>query len=248
MVDITLYQEQKAWTTVERQTKIPLAPVDEEFAGKGRYDVGGHLRNPLSGEKSDVVYYGETELIAMCEKLSYNRRWDLPPEFMEIEDDEPLAEWIACGDVSADFPELHTVTTAIIGETYRFVRVAAAETLWYLNRVTHLVDKAKKFNYPAIDLGVLTGPNKEITQAISLYFYKQVDSAGKPLYDGIFYPSRLGQNWNCLAVYASRVTPRITDMRPLHKNDPTLKQALTYMNLKLEEVSRLDVVTSGRSA
>ncbi len=247
-MDVELFQATKEWITVERRTKSPLAPVVDLYAGKGRYDVGGHMRSVFSGEPSDVVYYGETPLVAMAEKLSYSRRWDLPPELLEMDQDDPLPEWLTRGAVPADFVDLHCATGAIIDAKYRFVRVASPRTLWYLNRISHLVDKARKNNYQAIDLGVLTGPHKEITQAISLFFYKQTDAAGKPLYDGIYYPSRLGQDWNCLAVYASRVAPKLSYIKALERNDATLRKALDYMNLDLEGMDQLQVVSSGKLA
>ena len=64
------------------------------------------------------------------------------------------------------------------------------------------------------DVGHVVGKDRAITQRISRWIYE----AG---YDGVFYPSRLGSEWTCCAVF-NRLRPRVIRRDPIAIDDPDL--------------------------
>ena len=64
------------------------------------------------------------------------------------------------------------------------------------------------------DVSQVVGPNRSVTQWIARWIY----DAG---YDGLFYPSRLGSEWTCCAVF-NRIRPRVIRRDPIAIDDADL--------------------------
>lgn len=82
------------------------------------------------------------------------------------------------------------------------------------------------------------GPSRNLTQEIARHIYEQ-EIDGEPLYAGIRYISRLGQDWECWAVFADRIR-HIRGMpgppQTVHPDDPDLLAIAALFSLTIETV------------
>lgn len=90
-----------------------------------------------------------------------------------------------------------------------------------------------------VDLSLVMGPGRELTQRISRHIYEQRDVLGAPRFAGIRYVSRLDSTWECWAVFADRMLhiPGMPD-RPetIPPDDPDLLEIASLFRLTIETI------------
>ena len=86
-----------------------------------------------------------------------------------------------------------------------------------------------------LDLSVVTGPQRTLTQRIARYVYEQVDRDGMPRFAGIRYLSRFGDAQECWAVFDTRMAMRGTVIeQSILPNDPDLLAVAHAFGLTVE--------------
>lgn len=90
----------------------------------------------------------------------------------------------------------------------RFVDIAAMSTLSHLREA--MAEDIVALGLRDLDLSVVTGPQRILTQRIARYVYEQVDSDGMPRFAGIRYLSRFGDEQECWAIFDTRMVTRGT--------------------------------------
>lgn len=151
-------------------------------------------------------------------------------------DEEPL-EHIERQQVIIDqrWQERRRVGKTLLDPTLRFVDMAAAETIAYMRYA--LAPQAKMLGLDDVDLSIVTGPNRHLTQEASRHIYESTDDDGNALYAGIRYISRLGANWECWALFHDRIEGLHTPSPPenIHCDTESLVRAAEIYGCHVEE-------------
>ena len=118
----------------------------------------------------------------------------------------------------------------------RFADVNHAQSLAYLQR--QLAARLVHYGIRELDGAAirLTTPRR-LTQEISSHLYALADDAGEPLFAGIAYRSRFGDNYDNWAVFERPLDPDILQDRRVAKIDPdspALDAALNLLGLRLD--------------
>lgn len=127
----------------------------------------------------------------------------------------------------------HLIGYTRLDPRLRFVDIAAMSTLGHLREAmaTDLVELGLR----DLDLSVVTGPQRMLTQRIARYVYEQVDRDGTPRIAGIRYLSRFGDAQECWAVFDTRMAMRGTVIeQSILPNDPDLLAVAHAFGLTVE--------------
>jgi len=159
-------------------------------------------------DRYQVIYGASDPVTAFAEVISRFRPSlrTLAAIDREITDaDEEPIEQIERQQVIIDqqWQTKRRIGKTILDPTLRFVDIAAAETIAYMRY--SLARQAKMLGLDEVDLSIVTGPNRQLTQEASRHIYELQDDEGNPRYAGIRYISRLGANWECWALFSDRI-------------------------------------------
>lgn len=80
-----------------------------------------------------------------------------------------------------------------------------------------------------LDLGSVTGPRRDVTQAIARWAYEQG-------HHGIAYKSRLDHRFDCWAVFDTATIEPEGDPEPLRPDDPDLGRVAVLFGLAISSV------------
>ena len=142
------------------------------------------------------------------------------------------------GDDEGALPPGHVpgswVTARMIGTATingLFADIGSSDSLAHLREV--LAARLIHFGYHDLDGAVIREARREFTQEISLYVFGRADSAGAPMFSGLAYRSRLGDEFTNWAIFerADRdpvVNATVTDLRI---DDPDLLATLELFAL-----------------
>lgn len=138
-----------------------------------------------------------------------------------VENDPGLRTTRAEGDIRGWLTTRHLGDAQLTGA---FVDLGAAASIAYLRHP--LANVLARFRVPELDLSVLTGLRREITMEISRFIH-ELESHGRRRFDGIRYPSKLGYDIVCWAVFSDS-SAALSDRRsaPLDLEDRELQRAL----------------------
>ena len=160
-----------------------------------------------------------------------------------IVDDEPLGESLS-GSVDPAFPEhgllrydwMHRrrIGHTVLRPKARFVDISHSSTLAHLNE--QLGSIAALQGIQDIDLSAMTSQARRLTQYAARYVHEQG-------YAGIRYSSRLGQNWECWALFEDRFahgagTPGFPDA--ISPDDPDLLAIAGAFGISIELMTGMD--------
>jgi hypothetical protein len=116
-----------------------------------------------------------------------------------------------------------------------FVDIAASESIAYLRH--RLADRFAALGIVEFDLSALTTARREVTREISRFIF-ELEYREQRRFDGICYPSRLGRNITCWAIFeddeASCVTKK--QSQPLNHADDDLIKALGDLRISLQPI------------
>ena len=115
----------------------------------------------------------------------------------------------------------------------RFVDIAAMSTLSHLREA--MAPDLRELGLTDLDLSVVTGPQRTLTQRIARYVYEQVDLTGTPRFAGIRYLSRFGDAQECWAIFDTRMVMRGTVIeQSILPDDPDLLAVAKAFGLTIE--------------
>lgn len=157
------------------------------------------------------------------------------------------------GSSTQFIPELHSgllpvewITRRLIGETQLdptlslpFFDLMDADNLQALNYEAPIAQAIGKVKLNEVDVSAVTGTGRQhrnLTQAIALHIYNQVDAKGHPAFAGIRYGSHLNYpNWECWAIFYDRLHhksgwPRTEE---IELSNPHLLGATIFLKLRM---------------
>lgn len=232
---VVTIEAQRLWIRTTYKHNPSLGAVAHQFAGLGRFDVGGAKRLQPSFWTSDVLYVACSEVASLSEKISTFQDCQSASYMEDVANGQSFASIPAGGVVPAHFVKINKVVGISLSRDYPFIDIEAPETISYLNGVPYLLEKAHRLGYDVIDRCLIISDERIFTQALALHFYTQTNVAGRPLYYGIYYSSRFGSHWTCLAIFASRVDLTEVYNHALTRKRCSFVKALQYMNMTVEE-------------
>jgi len=112
-----------------------------------------------------------------------------------------------------------------------FVDLGAAASLAHLRH--RLADLFAKFKISEFDLSVLTSLQRKVTMEISRFIH-ELENREQRRFDGICYPSRLGRDINCWAIFTDSKAC-FTNQRssPINVADHDFRRALKDSRLSI---------------
>jgi hypothetical protein len=166
-------------------------------------------------------------------------RWDDPTRFRpdpavvaglaEIDGDDEGA--LRPGQVPVSWVAARAMGTANFEGL--FADVGAGESLAYLR--TAMASRLVHYGLADLDGSVIRESRREFTQEISLHIFGQADLMGAPIFTGIAYASRLGNEFINWAIFerADRDPVRDPAVSEIALDDPDLVATLVLFALKL---------------
>lgn len=114
-----------------------------------------------------------------------------------------------------------------------FVDVGASESLAYLQNV--MASRLVHYGVQELDGSVIREARRELTQEMSLHVFSQADLMGSPIFMGIAYQSRLGNEFTNWAIFerADQDPVRHAAVDPIALDDVDLVATLALFGLKL---------------
>jgi hypothetical protein len=199
---------------IVRQPVDPFAFPDWARAGEdgtfgNRYDDPWLLLGLPTSARFRVIYCATQREAAVGEILArFRPSIHTRLALAAIEDDEPLTTSLAGvvdprypthGIVPYDWIQRRQVGMTLIAPFARFVDLGHASTLAQLHH--QLGSIATLQGIQEIDLSAMTSQARRLTQYAARYIHDQG-------FAGIRYTSRLGQNWECWALFEDRFAHR----------------------------------------
>jgi len=84
-----------------------------------------------------------------------------------------------------------------------------------------------------IDISVVTGSHRRLTQALAAMVYEE-GRPTSPTYGGLRYVSRLNRAWECWALFIDRSVVLPQRVIPIAADDPSLHDAARILQLAIE--------------
>jgi hypothetical protein len=113
-----------------------------------------------------------------------------------------------------------------------FVDLGAAASIAHLRH--RLADLFAKFAITEFDLSVLTSLQRKVTMEISRFIH-ELENREQRRFDGIYYPSRLGHDIGCWAIFTdSKACFKNQRSIPINVADPELQRALRDCRISID--------------
>lgn len=125
---------------------------------------------------------------------------------------------------------------AQLDPSLRFADIEAAETIQTLRHAPAVARKAAELGFNTVDLSNIIGPQRLLTQTTARYIYEQVDDSGNPLFAGVRYISRLNEEWECWALFDTRVRYSAVITEEIQADNPDLLNAGALLRVSLPPV------------
>lgn len=145
------------------------------------------------------------------------------------------AEWdamrvMAPGQVPRDWRERRSAARVHLPEPLPFVDVDAARTHQHLRG--ELALGLSSLGYHDLDIALVCGPDRRVTQMISQWVYMAGLDVDQPKYAGLRYRSRVEDDWECWAVFAD-VPIEVDEVQPITLDLPELQAVAALFDLRL---------------
>jgi hypothetical protein len=198
----------------------PVPPADSK-------NVGNRFDSP-TGDYS-VIYFGTHLEACFMETLARLRPAPGLREVVQTEWRE--AGFMEVGAVPADWRQRRLAVRAMPPNDPPFLDVEAAESLQVLR--DEVADVLDQYDYEDLDIGLIRGPDRRVTRAISQWAYEQTNETGEyALFAGIRYCSRQGPDLECWAVFDDINFVEL-ERRPITLDMPALRKVAKVYDLQL---------------
>ncbi len=141
--------------------------------------------------------------------------------------------WSRAGVVPSKWRERRVAVRMGVGEAQSFVDIDHHDTLAALNSDQELLADLARYGVSEIDLGTIAGNDRRPTRFIADHFHNMTDADGRPLWSGIRYLSRLGEGWECWAVFERTAMIEIERTR-IDRTQPDLVAVAKIFGLEVE--------------
>lgn len=232
------------------RTPGPFIPADWSRA-IGHRSFSGRFDDPRAdlpeSERFRVLYCASDRRGALGETLArFRPPVRLTSRLDAVTDDEPISTSYSRatdpddpsrGLVEAEWRLKRAMGHTVLERGLPFVDLGSVRTL---NQLRSAVDIwPTEAVIQDIDLGLVMGPGRELTQRISRHIHEQRDRLGLPRFAGIRYLSRLDQGWECWAVFTDRMRhiPGMPGMpATIFPDDPDLIEIASIFRLTIETI------------
>lgn len=135
------------------------------------------------------------------------------------------------GHVPASWVNARMIGTATVGG--RFADIGSSVSLAHLQQA--LAARLIHYGYRELDGAVIRDARREFTQEISLYVFGRSDGTGAPMFSGVAYRSRLGDEFTNWAIFERPDQDPIRNATAvdLSLDDPDLLATLAMFGLTL---------------
>ncbi|HVF04418.1 MAG TPA: RES domain-containing protein [Frankiaceae bacterium] len=170
----------------------------------------------------DVLYFGTTLEACFGETLARLR--PSIDVIALVREEWEQRGFMAVGAVPADWRTRRTAVAVTFGD------VEHPDTHTFLRRELALGLSA--LGYRDLDVGVLRGSDRRVTQLVSEWVYRRVDGSGAQRYAGIRYLSRVCSDWECWAVLGDvELVP--LELKPITLDVPELQRVAKQFELQV---------------
>lgn len=136
------------------------------------------------------------------------------------------------GVVTAEWRSRRRVGSTLLDQSLMFVDIASPQTMNHLRSV--LAPVASSLGFQDVDLSIMTGYHRPFTQLCARYIYERRDEHGKPVFAGIRYVSRLNPNWECWAIFDTRMIHQARAAETIEVDDSDLMEVAALFGLSIE--------------
>lgn len=211
------------------RTPDPLAPPDWRYVQPdgtfgGRFDDPRGRRGVPPSGRYRVLYLAAHPSAAFAETIARFRP--------SLETTARIGGQAGRGIVSREWRAARRIGATVVYAELPFVDLEHADTLQALRPI--LAPVAARLGLEDIDLSAVAGPQREVTQEAGLHIYQQRDAAGRPLFAGLRYLSRLNARWECWAIFTDRVRQRRLKVDLISADDPHLYEAARLLSLAIQ--------------
>lgn len=197
----------------------PLRPSYLPSGGVGSGSAGNRFDSPDGS--FGVVYFASR--IEACFAETLIRFRPAPHLLRLVEGDWHERGFMDIGAVPADWRSQRLAVRARVESSARFLNVEAVATHRHLERA--LGDELEGLGYTTgLDVAAVRGSDRVLTRRISHWAFNQIRRDGSRRYAGIRYLSRLGNRWECWAVFQPGPTLVIEEARPIFSGDADLRR------------------------
>ncbi len=215
-------------------------PDDGTF--RGRFDDPGKLTGIAESQRFRIIYCASQRTGAFAETIvRFRLTLDALSKLQEVsqskhcpfvshtlfDPDDP-----ARGIVTATWRLRRRIGSALLDQSLRFVDIASPQTMNHLRSV--LAPAASSLGFQDVDLSTMTGYHRLFTQLCARYVYERRDERGAPVFAGIRYVSRLNPNWECWAIFDTRMVHQPRDAEAIETDDPDLVEVGALFGLSIE--------------
>ena len=102
-----------------------------------------------------------------------------------------------------------------------------------------LASTLNRLGFDELDLSALSGANpnsRRLTQACARHIYELTEDDGQPVFAGIRYRSRWGEQWECWAIFSDRLVHApgtAPTSRPIPASEPDLVTCANLLGLRI---------------
>jgi len=208
----------------------PLAPPDwvralPDGTFGGRFDDPRHPTIPAA-QRYQVLYLATTPTGACGETIA---RWR--PSLRTLAAAPGVAGRGSHGLVPRTWRDPRRLASARTLSALPIVDVEDPDTAQFCRAV--LAPLADARGLSDIDISVVTGPQRRLTQALAAMIYEE-GRPTSPAYGGLRYVSRLNRAWECWALFIDRCVVSPQRVSPIAADDPSLHDAAHILQLDIE--------------
>ena len=192
--------------------------------------AGGNRFDSFTGSYG-TMYFGTTPEVCFAETVA---RFRPKPEILAVLDAaggwDPA--WMQPGNIPADWRLRRLKSLVVLPTAAPFIDIAHPDTVSWLNCQTELRASLAQLGIDEIDLGVITGADRRPTRFIAEYLAAHTDDSGRLSWSGIRYISRLGDRWECWAVFEGTQIDEV-DRWTIDRDDPDLVSVAARFGLTI---------------
>jgi hypothetical protein len=178
----------------------------------------------------DVLYFGSTRATCYAETLAH-RRPD-PDLARLIYENRDWVPYMTPGTVEAEWRRRRVLNRVVPEQDVeRYLDVANHRSMAWLN--VELKPLMVTLGLKKITLAELTTGDRKVTRYISTWLHAQKDAYDQPIFHGIRYPSRYGDDLECWAIFTDRVALRSVETRTIETTDSDLQYVANLFGLTI---------------
>jgi hypothetical protein len=222
---------------VTRRRYNPFEPPPWEYAHEdgtfgGRFDDPGKSQGIAQQNRFRILYCATEGTGAFGETLAGLRpKLDLIAALERGEHGAPLDIDLTVSGFLDEWRAERWISRIQLDPSFRFADLENPETLAVLRSSPHIARIALESGLNDVDRSALYSPRRFVTQTIARFVYEKIDDAGKPLFAGLRYMSRLNAEWECWAVFDERLRAIASYTEDIKPDDAGMLAALASLNL-----------------